>query len=356
LPANRTASQTGVLAIDQVLLEEYLRRHFSDPSIAVTGCRRLPGGFGKETYLFTAVGAAIGGDFVLRRDPVVNLVPYACRRVAKEYEVLRALQAEGFPSPEALWLDTQHLSIPGGDFIVMRRSPGISGGTLFGATQRPESELSGRLGAMVGQLHALPPLYSLGSLTESIHPELWTMPVCEVVRKYLLDFRTLLTESRHSASPATVAIFNWLIGNVPKSDARPCLVHGDIGFHNILLDRGNLTTLLDWERAHIGHPGEDLAYLYNAAGEDLDWGRLVDQYRLAGGTELSPIDLLYFRIMSQACNAVTTNIPAARMLAGETADIRMLAVKYQMRPQILKFLGELIGSYPASLSSQRAHQ
>jgi aminoglycoside phosphotransferase len=40
------------------------------------------------------------------------------------------------------------------------------------------------------------------------------------------------------------------------------LVHGDFGPNNVLLDAstGEITAVLDWEWAHIGGPGEDLAW------------------------------------------------------------------------------------------------
>jgi aminoglycoside phosphotransferase (APT) family kinase protein len=174
------------------------------------------------------------------------------------------------------------------------------------------------------------------------------MPASEVVRQYLRDFRALLLASPHAPSPATVAILNWLIVNVPESNVRPCLIHGDIGFHNILLDAGRLSIIVDWERAHIGHPAEDLAYLHNAAAKDLDWDRLMAAYRKAGGPQLHESDLLFFRIMMLARNAISLNIGPSRLFNGEVSYVKLLVAEYYMLPQTLKSIAALIESYPAA--------
>jgi tRNA A-37 threonylcarbamoyl transferase component Bud32 len=38
------------------------------------------------------------------------------------------------------------------------------------------------------------------------------------------------------------------------------IVHGDFGPQNLLVDRGHVSALLDWEFAHLGRPVEDLAW------------------------------------------------------------------------------------------------
>lgn len=332
-------------AITAELLTAYIRRRLNDDTIAVTQFNQLRGGFNKETYLFTVCGRSLSGDLVMRRDTSVILIPNACHRVRNEFEVLKALEESGFSSPRVLWVETEHDQIPGGDFIIMRRSRGTCGGTLFGASEPPDPALNEQLGSAVGRLHALPPLLRLGALTESIQPHLWELPASEVVRRYLKDFRSLLLASPHAPSPATIAILNWLIVNVPQSNLRPCLIHGDIGFHNILLDAGRLSIIVDWERAHIGHPAEDLAYLHNAAAKDLDWERLMVAYREAGGPDVRESDLQFFRIMMLARNAISLNIGPSRAFNGEVSYIKLLVAEYYMLPQTLKSIAALIDSY-----------
>lgn len=332
-------------SIDAPKLQSYLRDRFGDSSIVVTGCRPQLGGFGKETYLFATEGQRFAGDFVMRRDHPIELIPGACHRVALEFEVIKAVRDEGFPAPEVLWVDREHRLLPGGDFIIMRRSPGTAGGTLQGAGVAPSPALNDQLGTVMGRLHSLPPLVRLGALNESIRPELWRAPSSDVLRTYLREFRSMLLQQAHAPSLATVAILNWLLANVPETDARPCLIHGDIGFHNMLLEQGEMTALLDWESSQIGHPGQDLAYVYNAGHASLDWPRVMRAYQAAGGTPLTEQQLLYFRIMMLGRLLVTLNIGPARLFTGEVDSVRLLNAEMVFRPPVLRQAATLLERY-----------
>ncbi|MBL8267680.1 phosphotransferase family protein [Steroidobacter sp.] len=340
-----TAQEVADLSIDATKLQAYLQDRFKEPSLTVTECRQQMGGFGKETYLFSVQGQRLAGDFVMRRDHPIELIPGACHRVAKEFHVIKAVRDEGFPSPDALWVDTEHALLPGGDFIVMRRSPGAAGGTLQGAGAAPSPALNDQLGTVMGRLHSLPPLTRLGTLNESIRPELWTESSAEVLRIYLREFRSMLLTQAHAPSLATVALFNWLLANVPETGARPCLIHGDIGFHNMLLENGEMTALLDWESSQIGHPGQDLAYVYNAGHASLDWPRVMRAYQAAGGTPLSDRELLYFRIMMLGRLLVTLNIGPARLFTGEVDSVKLLNAEMVFRPPVFRQVAELLERY-----------
>ncbi|MEM7361030.1 MAG: phosphotransferase [Pseudomonadota bacterium] len=63
-----------------------------------------------------------------------------------------------------------------------------------------------------------------------------------------------------NVSPVHQLAINWLRENQPESAAR-CLLHGDFRNGNLLVDETGLSSILDWELAHIGHPEEDLGYL-----------------------------------------------------------------------------------------------
>ncbi len=338
-----SSASAGTVSIS--LLSEYLRARLNEPSLTVTDLKQLRGGFHKETYLFTVEAGSLAGELVMRRDSSRPLITNACHRVRKEFEVLKVLQEERFMSPAVLWVDTEHERLPGADFIIMRRSEGVCGGTLFGASQPVDPAFNDQIGAMLARLHTLAPLTRLGALTEAIRPEMWSRAAKDLVKEYLDGFRQMLLTTPHSPSPATIGILTWLIAHVPEDNVRPCLVHGDVGFHNLLIADGRLTTLLDWERAHIGHPAEDVAYLFNAAAGDLDWARVMRAYRANGGIELSERDLLFFRIMMLARNAVSLNVGASRLLTGEVKYLRLLVAENFMRPRVLASIAELIDEY-----------
>lgn len=348
--AEHEGARRAADVVDAAGLTNYLRRYLADSTITVSACHQLNGGFGKETYLFSVTGDKLAGDFVMRRDMAVQLIPNACHRVAAEFALIKAVGEAGFETPDLLWVDVEHPDIAGGDFIIMRRSRGQAGGNLFGADETPSPELNDRLGNIMAALHRLPPLTGLGDLTESIRSNLWGAPAHVAVRNYLEGYLSMFREAAHTPSPATAAIFRWLIQNIPESDTTATLVHGDIGFHNMLLDNGELVAVLDWEFAHIGHPGEDLAYAYNAGGRDLDWPRVVRAYEAAGGPSVSKRTFEYFRILMQARNAVSTNLASAKLFGGEVTDLRLLSGEFYFRPHILQSLGEMISSYASEFA------
>jgi aminoglycoside phosphotransferase (APT) family kinase protein len=62
--------------------------------------------------------------------------------------------------------------------------------------------------------------------------------------------------------PAIGFASHWLTSRFSELDAAPaCLVHGDFRIGNAIFRDGALAAVLDWERAMIGHPLHDVAYL-----------------------------------------------------------------------------------------------
>lgn len=86
----------------------------------------------------------------------------------------------------------------------------------------------------------------------------------------------------------------WLRQNLPSRPTATTFVHGDLRNGNILVDRGRLAAVIDWELGHVGDPMEDLAWLclrtWRFGNEDLEVGgfgsigSLRSAYESAGGT------------------------------------------------------------------------
>lgn len=335
-------------AITQPRLEAYLRRRTGDRALRVTQARALMGGFGKETLFFSTASDALSGAFVLRRDQPVELVPGACHRVRDEFAVIQAVRARGFPAPEALWLERDHPLMPGPDFLVMRKSDGITIGTLSGATHTLDPRLNDHLGETLGRLHGLGALRELGNLTATIRDDLWGTCASEAIRVYARSMEAMLTDHAHAASPATMGAWRWVAANVPGDLGPACLIHGDIGFHNMLMGDGELACLLDWENAQIGHAGMDLGYVYNAAHESLDWDRVMRAYAGAGGTPLSPRKLLFFRILMLARLVTTLNVGPAHLFVGNVDQLRLLNAEMELRGASLGRLADLIEQFESA--------
>jgi aminoglycoside phosphotransferase (APT) family kinase protein len=313
----------------------YLRERFDEANLSVTDFKPLSGGFGKETVLITVQGRQLCGDFVIRRDRAVNLVENDCHQVKAEYELLCAVHARGFPTPKALWLQLEHPLLPGADFIVMERVRGVTGGSVFGTNQQVDPAVSSLLGKIVGELHSLPPLVELGNLTDSIRPELWNMSLRECVVEYISNYLKLMLNSDHMPSVTAASQFNWLLQNVPDFAGRPCLLHGDIGLHNMLLEDGRLNALFDWEFAHIGDPAEDLAYIRNTMGASLNWRLFMESYIQHGGQIIEEKRIRFFQIWGQVRNAAGGTIFFGKFANGQLKDPMMMLSPYEYGPRYL---------------------
>lgn len=325
-------------------LQIYLVDRFADQSIRLTDFRPLPGGYGKETILFAVEGTALSGAFVMRRDRDEPTMDNDCHRVAKEFPVIRAAFDKGFPAPEALWVDTEHRLLPGGDFLIMTRAPGSSGGNVHGASGVVDAALIDLLAGSVARLHQLPPMRELGDLTEGISSELWDLPLGEVTRRYIRSIRDLYLREMVMPSPAVLALYGWLLDNVPDAPGRPVLLHGDIGFHNFIVDEGRLSAVVDWEFAHIGDPADDVGYVRNTAGSSLDWNEFMTAYRAAGGPELTEERVRFFQIWGHVRNLTASQLTTNCFETGRLTELKLGHVGHSMMAGFLRPIRDMMAA------------
>ena len=99
----------------------------------------------------------------------------------------------------------------------------------------------------------------------------------------------MLLACPHAPSLATVAIFNWLIANVPETQVTACLNHGDVGFHNLAVDPDTYTVrgIFDYENASWADRHHDFRYLLFDTGHDEMLDAAVAVYEPAVGHTLS---------------------------------------------------------------------
>lgn len=316
-------------------LAAYLADRFSDPSIKLVDFRRLPGGYGKETTLFTVEGKEFSGDYVMRRDRDTPTIDNDCHRISNETPVIEAAFSNGFPAPEAMWCDTEHKLLPGGDFLIMKRAPGTTGGDVFGSSGGVSDALTELLATSVGKLHSLPQLRELGTISDGIRPELWGMSYKEVTTNYITSFRDIYLKEMAEPTPAVLGLFGYLLNNVPDAPGRPILLHGDVGFHNFIVDDGKLSAVVDWEFAHIGDPADDIGYIANTVGSSLDWARFMELYIAAGGQEIDAERLRFFRIWGHLRNLTACQLSTNAYEVGRLHDIKIAHVGHSMTPMFL---------------------
>jgi aminoglycoside phosphotransferase (APT) family kinase protein len=237
---------------------QYLARHMPQASdVAVDEVSRIYGGSSQETFRLRARwqegSAPVERRLILRRDAPAGLV-VAERDL--EYNVYRALAGQGFPIPEAhfLELDPQWLDRP---FFIMDLCPGKPGSPFVPTDPYDgHGESVGRqfwsiLGKLAAIDHGAVGLESLrgGELDEGF----WSLE--------LDRWEANLDDAEAVTEPAVRGAIRWLRRNPPPQPAKPAIVHGDYRSGNFLFTPdGAISAILDWEMCHIGDPLEDIAW------------------------------------------------------------------------------------------------
>jgi aminoglycoside phosphotransferase (APT) family kinase protein len=250
---DRQASFSGTkdvapaLAFDAARLEAFLAARlpgFKGP----LSVRQFKGGQSNPTYLLETPARR----YVLRRKPPGKLLPSA-HAVDREFRVIGALHAQGFPVPEPISY-CDDAEIAGTPFYVM----GHIEGRVVWEPHMPDARRSERaqvydaMNATLARLHSFDPA-AIG-LADFGRGENY---VGRQVDRWSKQYRASETE--------TIDEMEWLIGWLPENLPPPVpvrLVHGDYRLDNIILAPSQpiIVAVLDWELCTLGDPLADLAY------------------------------------------------------------------------------------------------
>jgi aminoglycoside phosphotransferase (APT) family kinase protein len=122
----------------------------------------------------------------------------------------------------------------------------------------------------------------------------------------------------------------------------PALVHGDVLPHNLLVENGRVTALLDWEFAHLGDPAEDLAYLKPVIPAVMPWENFMALYVAAGGQPVDARRLAIFGLYGLVRNCSFLASAARLHATGGTDDFGMGAIGYITLPAIEAQIGAML--------------
>jgi aminoglycoside phosphotransferase (APT) family kinase protein len=196
-------------------------------------------------------------QWVLRRPPA-GLLPPSAHDVLRECPLLSALEGTAVPVPRLVAV-CRDQGVIGAPFYLMERRPGtvITRQSPAGLDDPAACRrLSERLVDTLAELHSLDVrrvgLASLGRPAGFIHRQL-------VRRRAQLD--SIMERCR--VVPELVTVHEWLVANEPEESGEHTIVHGDYGFHNVLVGFGppEIMAVLDWELATLGDPLSDLGWL-----------------------------------------------------------------------------------------------
>ena len=274
---NDTATESGDITVER--LQTYLRLRVPDHGTAVVrSLERLVSGYSKGTYLSTVESDP--GRFqevVIRAD-----LPYSVLKagVADEFPLLAHLHAQGLPVPRPLWCEPDPDQL-GAAAIAVERLPGATSMGQWAGDKSTAQTIARAAAALLGRIH-LTSVSSLPAVGGKVPGTRGENP-----RDMVQHLREFWLQNRPAQSPVAAAVFRWLDANAPAAFSRRVLLHGDFGFHNLLVDGGDIVGVLDWEVSHLGDPNEDLGYTRPFIDPFIDWAEFVRCYRAVVDVEVS---------------------------------------------------------------------
>jgi len=242
-----TKDAAPALQLDAARLENYLAAQVKGFAGPLT-VKQFKGGQSNPTYLLQTPARR----YVLRRKPPGKLLPSA-HAVDREYRVIRALHAQGFPVAEPLVYCADE-AVAGTAFYVMS----FADGRVFWEPQMPGSNPAEReavydaMNDTIARLHAFDPAQiGLGDFGRGENY------VARQVERWSKQYRASETEK----IDAMEQLIEWLPKHIPTGGATR-LVHGDYRLDNLIVaaSEPKVVAVLDWELSTLGDPLADFTY------------------------------------------------------------------------------------------------
>ncbi len=242
-----TKEMSDALRIDGARLAAYLAGEvagFAGP----LSVQQFKGGQSNPTYLLETPARR----YVLRRKPPGKLLPSA-HAVDREYRVIRALFAQGFPVAEPLAYCADE-GVAGTPFYVMD----FVDGRVFWEPQMPGSDARERaaiydaMNETIARLHAFDPAQiGLGDFGRGENY------VARQVERWSKQYRASETEKIDEME----RLIEWLPRHLPPSGPIR-VVHGDYRLDNLIIakEAPKVVAVLDWELSTLGDPLADFSY------------------------------------------------------------------------------------------------
>lgn len=242
-----TKEMSAALAIDAARLEAYLAANVEGFAGPLT-VKQFKGGQSNPTYLLETPARA----YVLRRKPPGKLLPSA-HAVDREYRVISALHAQGFPVAKPfVYCDDE--TVAGTSFYVMS----FADGRVFWEPQMPGSNPAERaaiydaMNDTIARLHSFEPQQiGLGDFGKGENY------VARQVDRWSKQYRASETEKIEEME----RLIDWLPQHLPPSGPIR-VVHGDYRLDNLIVakDEPKVIAVLDWELSTLGDPLADFSY------------------------------------------------------------------------------------------------
>lgn len=308
-------------------LGAWLPRALGAESVAVEAFGRLGGGAIQENIaldLLVTGGPLEGQQALVLRTDARSTIAVSWSR-AQEFRIIQAAAGAGVTVPEPLAC-CEDTSVLGRPFYLMRRMTGEARGIRLvrdTAIATGGEALVRRLGAELAKLHRLkPPQPGL---------DFMAVPHGSPGRARIAEYRRHLDELR-AREPLLEWALAWLARHEPPQSGLS-LIHGDFRTGNLMIDRGELVAVLDWEFAAFGDPLEDLGWMLGRfwrfgavareAGGLGSRNALYEGYEAEAGHPLPRADVPWWEVMGIVRWAIVALMQAARHHSGEETSLEL---------------------------------
>ena len=328
----RTLDQSGL-----EILEPWLAQEIGANGARITAAELLTGGAVQENWRIdvTVDGGTRAGPhrWVLRTDAAARL-DLSLDRVA-EFRCIEAAHKAGAKVAEPIAVSSDDKLI-GRPFAIQGFVTGAAQGRRI--VRDPElstygDALTKAIGGELARIHAIRP----GADVLPVLP----VPIGNPSRRVVAELRTSIDKASE-ARPALEYILAWLDANAPEPKALT-LVHGDFRTGNYMVEKGELTAILDWEFCHWGDPREDIGWFIarcwrfgnddKVAGGIGRLGALLEGYNAIAADKISAPELPFFEVLAAAKWAAISLLQGDRFVKGGERSIE-LALTGLMPPEM----------------------
>lgn len=253
--------------IDAAALEKVL-------DLKIVQIEQFKGGQSNPTYRLCA---SDGRRFVLRRKPPGKLLPSA-HAVEREYRVIKALHAVGFPVAKPVVL-CEDESVIGTAFYVMDCVEGrvLWDQSLPGLSKAERAAIWDELNSVISRLHRVD--YRAAGLEDFGKPGDY---VARQVSRWSKQYQASETQKIEAMDN----LIGWLPKNIPPAGATS-VVHGDFRLDNAIFHptEPRVLAVLDWELSTIGDSLADFSY------HCMSWHIPPGQFRGIAGLDLAALGI-----------------------------------------------------------------
>jgi aminoglycoside phosphotransferase (APT) family kinase protein len=287
-PTPDASTSPSECSVTEEELTAYLRRRFpASRELCVTRLHVVPGGRSKETLLVSLAGSSeLPSEVIVRKDLPVGVL---ATRASDEFAILRAVYAHGGVPVARPFFSDDAKNVSGdpedtGTLLVMERVSGEKAGEYFPDLAAPPEEhrraIALQLATALAHLHAVP-LDTLAGTGLDLEAAVSEASLSAAVN----GMTARIAELSGPPIAAVPLARQWLLDHLDDvvPSGQLCLLQGDFGLHNTLVEGERVTALVDWEAATIGPPARELAAAWLAATALMDWSGFVVAYLAAGG-------------------------------------------------------------------------